>query len=158
MIDLVIRGGQVVTPWGVGGWDVAVQGEKIVALAEPGTLPTEVGRVMDAAGKVIIPGGIEPHAHVAAPVMGMPGQETAPPPQVSRAALFGGTTTILDFAIQRPGTTIPQAIEERASRWQGNSYADYAYHILLLGDVRSEVIEPPIKDAIGAGYPVCCAM
>ena len=51
MVDLVIRGGQVVAPWGVGAWDVAVQGEKIVAVAEPGSLPGEMGRVIDATGQ-----------------------------------------------------------------------------------------------------------
>ena len=43
MIDLMIRGGQVVTPWGVGNWDVAVQGEQIAAVADPGALSAEVG-------------------------------------------------------------------------------------------------------------------
>ena len=50
MLDLIIRGGQVVTPWGVSEWDVAVQGEKIVAVTAPGTLTEEVGRVIDATG------------------------------------------------------------------------------------------------------------
>ena len=153
MIDLVIRGGQVVTPAGVGGWDVAIHGEKIVALAEPDTLPTEVGRVLDATGKVVIPGGIEPHAHVAAPIMGQPGKETAPPNEVSWAALYGGTTTILDFAIQRPGITIEQAIDERTSRWRGNSYADYAHHIMLLPEIGAGVFDTQIRDAITAGHP-----
>ena len=62
MVDLVVRGGQVVAPWGVGEWDVAVQGEKIVAVAEPGALPSDAGRVVDATGKIVVPGGIEPHA------------------------------------------------------------------------------------------------
>ena len=56
MIDFVIRGDQVVTPWGVGSWDVAVQGEKIVAVAEQGTLAAEAGRVIDASGKIVVPG------------------------------------------------------------------------------------------------------
>ncbi len=60
MLDLVIRGGQVVTPMGVGEWDVAIEGEKIVAVAAPGALPGEAGRVIDATGMVVVPGGIEP--------------------------------------------------------------------------------------------------
>ena len=103
MLDYVIRGGQVVTPGGVGEWDIGVRGEKIVAVAESGALTESVGRVIDASGKIVIPGGIEPHAHVAAPIMGHPNAETAPPDQVSRAAMFGGTTTLVDFAIQGPG-------------------------------------------------------
>ena len=140
MLDLIIRGGQVVTPWGVGDWDVAVQGEKIVAVAAPGTLGDEAGRIINAAGKVVAPGGIEPHAHIHAPVMGQGNLKTAPPEQVSRAALFGGTTTILDFAIQHPGITIQQAIQERTDVWRGKSYADYAHHLMLLGEIPAEVL------------------
>ena len=126
MLDLIVRGGQVVTPWGTGDWDVAVQGERIVAIAAAGTLTEEAGRIIDATGKIVVPGGIEPHAHISAPIMGHGDLKTAPPDQVSRAALFGGTTTIMDFAIQYPGIDIQQAIQERTSVWQGNSYADYA--------------------------------
>ena len=72
MLDYVIRGGQVVTPGGVGEWDIGVRGEKIVAVAESGALTDSVGRVIDASGKIVIPGGIEPHAHVAAPIMRHP--------------------------------------------------------------------------------------
>ena len=152
MVDLVVRGGQVVAPWGVGGWDVAVQGEKIVAVAEPGALPLDAGRVVDATGKIVVPGGIEPHAHIAAPIMGEPGRETAPPDQVSRAALFGGTTTVTDFAIQRRGIDIFQAFDERTSRWRGNSYCDYSHHCILLGDIPSNIIAQ-IPEAIQAGFP-----
>ena len=141
MLDLIIRGGEVVTPWGVGDWDVAVQGEKIVAVTSPGTLTDDVGRVIDATGKVVIPGGIEPHAHIAAPIMGPGNLKTAPPEQVSRAALFGGTTTLMDFAIQYPGIDINQAIQERTSVWQGNSYADYAHHLMLLGEIPTPLLE-----------------
>ena len=152
MLDLIIRGGQVVTPSGVGAWDVAIQGEKIVAVAEPGALSGDVGRVMDATGKVVVPGGIEPHAHIAAPIAGQPGKETAPPEQVSRSALFGGTTTLTDFAIQHNDVDIPQAIEERTSRWKGNSYCDYSHHCMLLGEIPSRIIAQ-VKEAIEAGYP-----
>jgi cytosine/adenosine deaminase-related metal-dependent hydrolase len=60
MLDLVIRGGQVVTVQGTGAWDVGVEGERIVAVAAPGTLPRDAGRVIDAGGKLVIPGGIDP--------------------------------------------------------------------------------------------------
>ncbi len=141
MLDLIIRGGQVVTPWGVGDWDIAVQGEKIVAVTAPNTLTDDVGRTIDATGKVVVPGGIEPHAHIAAPIMGPGNLKTAPPEQVSRAALFGGTTTLMDFAIQYPGIGISQAIQERTDVWRGNSYADYAHHLMLLGEVPANILE-----------------
>jgi len=152
MIDLIIKGGQVVTPWGVGGWDVAVEGEKIVAVAEQGTLPGDTGRVIDATGKIVVPGGIEPHSHVAAPVAGRPGRETAPPDQVSRSALFGGTTTLTDFAIWHPGLDITQSIDERTSRWGGNSYCDYSHHLMLLGDIPTNVMAQ-VGEAVEAGFP-----
>ena len=151
MLDLIIRGGQVVASWGVGEWDVAVQGEKIVAVAEPSALPSDVGRVIDATGKIVVPGGIEPHAHVA---FRLPQSNiyTAPPEQVSRAALFGGTTTVTDFAAQFGDVDILQAIEERHSRWRGNSYCDYSYHCMLLGEVPSNIIAQ-MPEAIQAGFP-----
>ena len=151
MLDLIIRGGQVVASWGVGEWDVAVQGEKIVAVAEPSALPSDVGRVIDATGKIVVPGGIEPHAHVA---FRLPQSDiyTAPPEQVSRAALFGGTTTVTDFAAQFGDVDILQAIEERHSRWRGNSYCDYSYHCMLLGEVPSNIIAQ-MPEAIQAGFP-----
>ena len=155
MIDLIIRGGEVVTPMGVGNWDVAVEGEKIVAVATQGTLPGDVARIIDASGKIVVPGGIEPHAHVAAPIAGLPGgatAETAPPEQVSRAALFGGTTTLTDFAIVQRGMDISQAIDERTSRWRGNSYCDYSHHCMLLGTVAPNTIAQ-MTEAIEAGFP-----
>ena len=100
----------------------------------------EAGRIIDASGKIVVPGGIEPHAHISAPIMGHGDLKTAPPPEVSRSALFGGTTTLMDFAIQYPGIDIPQAIAERTGVWQGNSYADYAHHLMLLGQIPEEII------------------
>ena len=73
--------------------------------------------------------------------MGPGNLTTAPPEQVSRAALFGGTTTLMDFAIQYPGININQAIQERTSVWQGKSYADYAHHLMLLGELSRPTLE-----------------
>ena len=141
MLDFIIRNGQVVTPWGVGDWDIAVQGEKIAAVAANGTMSDETARIIDASGKVVVPGGIEPHAHIAAPIMGPGNLTTAPPPEVSRAAVFGGTTTLMDFAIQYPGIDISAAISERTDVWKGKSYADYAHHLMLLGDIPDPILE-----------------
>ena len=166
MIDLIIRGGQVVTPWGVGDWDVAVEGDKIIAVTTPGSLTGEVGRVIDASGKIVVPGGIEPHAHVAMPIWTsvtqhphvapatpmQPPAETAPPEEATRSALFGGTTTILDFAHVVPSTDISSAIEEKNARWRGNSYCDYSYHCMLLGDIPTRIVDE-VPEAIQAGFP-----
>ena len=66
MLDLTIKGGQVVTPAGVGQWDIGVAGEKIVAVATPGNLP-ETKKAIDATGKIVVPGGVEAHTHVGFP-------------------------------------------------------------------------------------------
>ena len=153
MLDIVIRGGQLVTPQGVGEWDVAIQGERIVAVAAPGTLTGEVGREIDAGGKLVIPGGIDPHVHTnwRVPTGGGTFIFNAPPSQVSRAALFGGTTTLADFAVWEPGLTIAEAIARKEVEWR-ESYGDYALHVLRRGAVPPEVIEQ-IPETISAGFP-----
>src|SRR5262249_60579510 len=102
MLDLIIKDGQVVTPQGVGALDIGVQKGKIVALGWPGTLAADAGRIVDARGTIVVPGGIEPHAHISIPVpeqwAGQPDVMTQPPEAASRAAAFGGVTTIVDFA------------------------------------------------------------
>ena len=62
MVDLLIRGGEVVTPGGIGRFAVAIAGEQIVAVAGPGVV-REAERVIDASGKIVIPGGVDPHCH-----------------------------------------------------------------------------------------------
>ena len=66
MLDTIISGGKVVTPAGLGYWDIGISGEKIVVVAMPGILPFEGATVIDATGKIVVPGGIEPHPHAAA--------------------------------------------------------------------------------------------
>ena len=68
MLDLIIKGGQVVTPQGVGDLEVAIQDGKIATIAYPGVLGAEAKEVIDASGKIVLPGGIEPHTHIGIPV------------------------------------------------------------------------------------------
>ncbi|PYO29742.1 MAG: hypothetical protein DMD86_14560, partial [Candidatus Rokuibacteriota bacterium] len=153
MIDLLIRGGQVVTPEGVGAWDVGVDGERIVAVAAAGMLPAESTRVIDATGKLVIPGGIDPHVHTGWPIPARDGSMTvsAGPGQVSAAALCGGTTTLADFAIWEPGMSLAQAIAKKQEVWR-EGYTDYALHVMLQGAVPHEVIAQ-MPEAISAGFP-----
>ena len=103
MLDTIIRGGTVVTPMGVGNWDVGILGEKIVVVAVHGAPLPEAQRVIDASGKIVVPGGIEPHIHAASNVQpgieeSVPGVENAGPLEHSLGAIWGGTTTVVDFA------------------------------------------------------------
>ncbi|MFQ5878645.1 MAG: amidohydrolase family protein [Dehalococcoidia bacterium] len=152
MLDLLIRGGTVVTPGGAGQWEVGVQGERIVAVAAPGVLPQEAERIIDATGKVVIPGGIEPHAHIALPIPAAPDMTSSGPTEVSAAALFGGTTTIVDFAYQSPQGDLLQAIEARNRLWEGKSYADYSYHCLPTSALSARDMEQ-VGEIVAAGFP-----
>ena len=103
MFDLIIRGDRVVTPNGVQAADVAVAGGTIQAITAPGAFGDDAaGRVVDATGKIVMPGGIDPHVHCAwhIPALEEGGEPTmsGSPSLVSRAALHGGTTTMIDLA------------------------------------------------------------
>ena len=65
MLDLVINGGTVVTPSGSGKFDIGIQGEKIVFVSAHGSISNESVSSIDATGKYVFPGGIEPHTHIA---------------------------------------------------------------------------------------------
>jgi dihydropyrimidinase len=153
MLDLAIRGGQVVTPQGAGRWDIGVQGEQIALVAAPGTLP-EAGRVIDATGKIVVPGGVEPHTHLAHFIAMHPDENlfTLGPEEDSRGMAFGGTTTHVDFCFVRPGGDVATAIEQRAARWKGNSYVDYTFHVALQGPLPLKVFDQ-LPEAIQAGFP-----
>ena len=162
MLDCVIKGGQVVTPQAVGEMDVGIQGEKIVAVGWSGTLSEQATQVIDASGKIVIPGGIEPHAHIGIPVpsewSGQPDIMTQPPQDASRAAAFGGVTTIVDFAGDLSFAEVEDAtpksimsvVEERRSVFRTHAYTDYTFHYILAGEVAPETIGE-IGEAIQEG-------
>jgi dihydropyrimidinase len=155
MLDLIIRGGDVVTPQGVVRGDVAVAGETIAAISAPGALSGDAStRVIDASGHIVMPGGIDPHVHlhhVWIKPNGTP-LTTAGPEQVGRAALYGGTTTFIDFAYWRDGVSAQQAIETRDKDFVGTSPCDWAYHIMLHSEPPPE-FSGQLAEAIQAGYP-----
>ena len=155
MLELLIQGGDVVTPEGVARCDVGIAGESIAAIAAPGALLAQSAeRTIDAAGRIVMPGGIDPHVHLKHVWIKPDGTPlvTAGPEQVGRAALHGGTTTLIDFAYWREGASALQAIESRDKDFVGSSPCDWAYHIMLHS-------EPPpafsgqLAEAIQAGYP-----
>lgn len=145
MLDVLIKGGTVVTPHTAEIMDVGIVGERIVAVGQPGTLHAETGREIDAQGKIVLPGGIEPHAHIGIPVppdwTGQPDVMTQPPEAASRAAAFGGVTTIIDFAgdlsrkalrgeRRRP---LLDVLDRRRAVFRDHCYTDYAFHYILAG-------------------------
>jgi dihydropyrimidinase len=155
MLDIVVSGGIAVLPSGPEPADIGVAGERIAAIGAPGSLAAlGAGRVVDAAGQIVIPGGIDPHVHCNWP-MPMPGVAqpmlTEPASRVSLAALHGGTTTTIDFAPVEGGETIQQAIERRHKQWAGACYGDYAFHTMLLGKIAPERLGE-LAEAVQAGH------
>jgi dihydropyrimidinase len=153
MLDLLIRGGNVVTPRGTGKWTVAVQGEQIVSIGDDDQ-SAEATRVIDARGMIVVPGGIEPHTHLSSLVGMHPnGREfTLGPEDDTVGMAFGGTTTHIDFCFVHPATNIPVALARRKERWRGRSYVDYSFHIALGGALPLGVFEQ-MGDAIADGFP-----
>jgi dihydropyrimidinase len=155
MMDLVIRSDRVVTPVGVSACDVAIQGERIAAVAAAGTFGAEAARrIVDATGAIVMPGGIDPHVHCKwySPQPDGSVVYTDPASVVSRAALYGGTTTLIDFARWTHGKTIQQAIDDRHGEWHNDCYCDYSFHIMVEGSLPPELFEQ-IGAAVRAGYP-----
>jgi len=155
MLDLIIRGGDVVTPQGVVRCDVAIAGETIAAVVAPDTLAAQSGtRVIDAGGQIVMPGGIDPHVHLHHVWVKPDGTPlvTAGPEQVGRAALYGGTTTFIDFAYWRDGLSALAAIEARDRDFVGKSPCDFAYHVMLHSEPPPEFVGQ-LAEAIQAGYP-----
>jgi dihydropyrimidinase len=154
VLDIVIRNATIVTPASVMEGDIGIEGERIAAVAARGVLQSDGARVIDATGQIAVPGGIDPHVHTSWTVPTAAAEEIlcADATQVSRAAAYGGTTTLVDFAIWQPGQSLPDAIATKDLDWGGKSYVDYSYHCTFKGEIPFEVIDQ-IGDVIAAGYP-----
>jgi dihydropyrimidinase len=133
-VDLVVRGGTVINADWQGPADVLVGGGRILALAEPGSVPLpdiRGSRVteLDATGRLVLPGGVDPHCHVGFTSGDFTSLDDYR--QATTAAVFGGTTTIVDFAIPRPGENpVDVAHAQRAKASQG--LCDSALHACVV--------------------------
>ncbi len=155
MFDLIVSGGLAVLPAATEPADIGVAGGRIAAIGAPGSLAAAgAARTLDAAGQIVIPGGVDPHIHCSSPIP-FPGRNedmlSAPPEQVSRAALHGGTTTLLDFATCPPDQPLQRSIEARQQEWAGACYCDYGFHLLLHGKLSLGVLGA-LPEAIQAGH------
>lgn len=150
--DLVIRGGTVATASDTFRSDVGITGGKIVALASslPGAKQT-----IDASGKLVLPGGIDAHCHLDQPrAQGLAsggaimadGFESG-----SLSAVFGGTTTIIPFAVQHRGQSVRAAVDDYHRRAAGKAYIDYGFH-LIVSDPRPEILKDELPDLIAQGH------
>jgi dihydropyrimidinase len=129
-VSTLIKGGTVVSPSGSSRADVLIDGESIAALFAPGQAP-DGPTVIDATGKYVIPGGIDAHTHMQMPFGGTEASDTFD--TGTRAAAIGGTTTIIDFAIQRTGEVVQDGLAAWHAKTAGACHIDYAFHMILGG-------------------------
>ena len=148
-LDFLIRNGTVATAADVSRCDVAITDGKIVAL---GHELGEANRTIDAAGMLVLPGGVEGHCHIEQ--MGSLGVMTADDFYTGTvAAVFGGTTSILSFAAQHRGQSLRKTVDDYMARAMAKAVIDYSFH-LIISDPTPQVLgqELPalIKDGLSS--------
>lgn len=124
MKSLLIRNGAIVTASDHYRGDVLIQGEKIVAIGQKLDEPAD--QVIDAEGCYLFPGGIDAHTHMELPFMGTHSSDSFA--SGTLAGLHGGTTSIVDFAIQTQGDSLEAAIMAWHDKAGGHAVGDYAFH------------------------------
>ncbi len=150
-MSLLIKNGRIITATDDYTGDIRIEGEKIVAIGLAGQglpagsgsstdagghgpsngsrLPANADTVIDATGLLVFPGGIDPHVHLEMPFMGTFSSDTHE--TGTRAALFGGTTTVIDFVLQTQGHTLHEALAEWNGRASGTAVGDYSFHMAV---------------------------
>src|SRR5262245_19853038 len=146
---ILIKNGHVVTAVDSYTADVLVEGSTIAMIGTKlEDIIGSVDRTIDAAGKLVIPGGIDPHTHMDLPFGGTSASddfETG-----TRAAAFGGTTTIVDFAVQYKGQALNEALDAWFAKAEGKATIDYGFHMILtdLPDTRLSEIRGLINQGV----------
>ena len=136
-MTMFIKNGDLISATGVNAADVLVDGETVVALYQPGSTLAQSAeasaeQVIDASGKYVIPGGIDVHTHMELPFGGTYASDTFE--SGTRAAAWGGTTTIVDFAVQSHGRQVRECLDEWMAKAEGNCAIDYGFH-MIVGEV-----------------------
>lgn len=138
----LIKGGTVLSATGAVVADVLVDGETVAALSAPGVewqAGNAIDRVIDATGKYVLPGGIDAHTHMEMPFGGTSSHDTFE--TGTTAAAWGGTTTIIDFAVQVKGTTLQSTLDKWHAKADGDCAVDYGFHMIV-----SDVNDTSLKE------------
>ena len=141
----LIKGGTVVNADATTTADVLVDGEQIALIGR--ALEVAADRTIDATGKWVIPGGIDIHTHFELPFGGTFAKDTFT--TGTRAAAFGGTTTIIDFAVQPRGGTLRQGLDIWHEKADGKSFIDYGFHCIV-SDMRDDLL-PEMDSLVDEG-------
>jgi dihydropyrimidinase len=157
---ILIKNGTVINADGRQQADVLIDGEKVVALvARPGDgagvsdkagaalLALGADETIDATGRWVIPGAIDEHTHMELPFGGTFAKDTFE--TGTYAASFGGTTTIIDFAVQSKGHSLQEGLDTWMAKAEGNTVVDYAFH-MIMSDVNADTL-PEMDRIVGQG-------
>jgi dihydropyrimidinase len=145
--DTIIRNGTIVTATDTTRADVGIGGDKISAIAAQ--LPAEnASRVIDAGNHLVMPGGIDVHTHLDMPFGGTTSADDFE--SGTTAAAFGGTTTLIDFAIQYKGQSLRQALDGWMKKAHDKATVDYAFHCIItdLGSAQLEEMAELIREGV----------
>src|SRR5512145_401649 len=144
----LIKNGHIVTAVDSYTADILIDGETIAMIGKDlSTLVGSVDKTIDATGRLVIPGGIDPHTHMDLPFGGTSSSddfETG-----TRAAAHGGTTTIIDFAVQYKGQALNEALDVWHAKAQGKASIDYGFHLICTDLPDSRL--PEMKGMIDQG-------
>src|SRR5258705_8587183 len=145
-MTILIRNGTIVTATDQYRGDVLVEGEKITTIGTALMMPAD--RVIDAKGKYLFPGGIDVHTHLDMPFGGTTSADDFESGTI--AAAHGGTTTIVDFAIQYRGQTLHQAWETWMKKADGKAAIDYGFHMIIteLNDQVEEEMDALVRQGV----------
>jgi dihydropyrimidinase len=150
----LIKNGRIVTAVDDYFGDILIEDEQVSVIGK--TLEMEADKVIDASNKLVIPGGIDPHTHMDLPFGGTYSSDdffTG-----TRAAAFGGTTTIIDFAVQNKGESMLKGVDTWHEKAQGKAVIDYGFHLIKTDfedKNKSEMFRPPTY-AGGFDLLHCC--
>jgi dihydropyrimidinase len=144
MSRTLVRGGTVVNAEGSVAADVLIEAGRVVALAQPGSdlvaaFAEGADRIIEASGRLVLPGGVDVHTHMEMPFGGTSSHDTFE--TGTTAAAWGGTTTIVDFAIQRKGSSLAEALDTWHAKADGHCAVDYGFHCIM-----SDVNDSSLKE------------
>ena len=145
-MTLLIKGGTVVTATDQYTGDIFVDGEKVTVIGSALTMSAD--RVIDATAKYVLPGGIDVHTHLDMPFGGTTSADDFESGTI--AAAYGGTTTIVDFAIQYKGQTLHHAWETWMKKAEGRAAIDYGFHMIItdLSDQAEEEMDALVREGV----------
>src|SRR6188472_3373921 len=146
----LISNGTIVTTERSSVADVLVDGETIALIgADLAGAGVTADETIDASGKYVIPGAIDVHTHMELPFGGTFAKDTFE--TGTRAAAFGGTTTIVDFAVQAKGQSLREGLDAWYAKAEGNAVADYGFH-MIMSDVNDDTLKE-MDQLVSEGIP-----